>query len=253
LSFRPPDVNASSAQFHVEGRAIRVPIWKVKDLTQDTLIRIDKEKRRAPFSSLRDFSLRSGASVSEVENLIRVGAFDDFGDGRPEQVWQACQISQWPREGAQGILFRSDSPLALPAVTLSEPSSLDRLKAEMDLLGFPVGGHPLDLYPDAPLATPIAALGDHLDHVVTIVGMVIADRVFSQANGDPMKFITIADRTGIMETELFASQYRWFGLQTVRYRMFKVTGKVVSLANGKGFAFELIRIDPAVRSGEERI
>jgi DNA polymerase III alpha subunit len=83
--------------------------------------------------------------------------------------------------------------------------------------------------------------------------MVIADRVFSQANGDPMKFITIADRTGIVETELFASQYRWFGLQTVRYPMLKVTGKVVSLANGKGFAFELIRIDPAVRSGEERI
>jgi DNA-directed DNA polymerase III PolC len=253
LSFLPPDVNASSTQFHVEGGAIRVPIWKVKDLTQDTLIRIDKEKRRAPFSSLRDFSLRSGASMSEVENLIRVGAFDDFGDGRPEQVWQARQISQWPSEGTQGILFRSDLPLALPEVTLSEPSALDRLKAEMDLLGFPVGGHPLDLYPDAPLSTPIAALGDHFDHIVTIVGMVIADRVFSQANGDPMKFITIADRTGIVETELFASQYRWFGLQTVRYPMLKVTGKVVSLANGKGFAFELIRIDPAVRSGEERI
>jgi DNA polymerase III alpha subunit len=57
------------------------------------------------------------------------------------------------------------------------------------------------------LATLIATLGNHVNQVVTIVGMVIADRVFSQANGDPMKFITVADRTGIVETELFASQY----------------------------------------------
>jgi DNA polymerase III alpha subunit len=165
--------------------------------------------------------------------------------GRLGRVWQARQISQWPREGAQGILFRSDSPLALPKVALSKPSALDRLKAEMDLLGFTVGEDPLDLYTEAPFATPIVALGDYLDQVVTICGVVIADRVFSQANGDPMQFVTLADRTGILETELFASQYRWFGLQTVRYPMLKVTGKVVPLTNGRGFAFELIRIDPA--------
>jgi DNA polymerase III alpha subunit len=75
--------------------------------------------------------------------------------------------------------------------------------------------------------------------------MVIADRVFSQANGDPMKFIIIADRTGVVETDLFASQYHQFNLHTVRYPMLKVTGRVVSLANGKGFVFDLIQIDPA--------
>jgi DNA-directed DNA polymerase III PolC len=247
LSFLPPDVNASSTQFHVEGHnAIRVPIWKVKELTQGTLIRIDKEKRRGPFSSVRDFCLRSGASAAEVENLIRVGGFDSFGDARPEQVWQARQVSQWPREGVQGILFHADAPLATPEVTLSEPSGLDCLKAEMDLLGFTVSAHPLDLYPEAPLVTSIASLGDFLNQVVTICGMVIAERVFSQANGDPMKFVTLADRTGIVETELFASQFRWFGLRTVRYPMIKVTGRVVPLNNGKGFAFDLIRVDPGL-------
>jgi hypothetical protein len=63
------------------------------------------------------------------------------------------------------------------------PSALDRLKAEMDLLEFTVGAHPLDLYPGVPLAMPIATLGNHVNQVVTIVGMVIADRVFSQAKG----------------------------------------------------------------------
>jgi DNA polymerase III alpha subunit len=245
LSLLPPDVNASTPRFHVEDRAIRVPIWKVKDLTEATLLRVNEAKCRAAFRGLRDFCLRTGASAAEVENLIRVGAFDSFGDNRPQQVWQARQISQWPREGAQGILFRADSPLSLPEVELSEPSALDRLRAEMELLEFTVTGHPLDLHPNAPLETPIAALGNHIGEVVTICGMVIADRVFAQSNGDPMKFITLCDRTGIVETELFASQYRCFGLQTVRYPVIRITGKVVALSNGKGYSFELIRIDPA--------
>jgi DNA-directed DNA polymerase III PolC len=247
LTFLPPDVHASSSKFRVEGRtAIRVPLCKVKDLTQGTLARIEQEKRRAPFASLRDFCLRSGASAPEVENLIRVGAFDSYGESRPMQVWQARQIAHWPREGAQGILFGGHSPLSLPDVALSEPSHLDRLEAEMDLLGFTVGAHPLDLHPEAPQGTPIARLGGHREEVVTITGMVIADRVFAQSNGDPMKFITICDRTGIVETELFASQYRWFGLETVRYPVISITGKVVPLSNGKGFSFELIRVDPAI-------
>ena len=249
LSFLGPDVNASSEKFHVEGKgSIRVPLWKVKDLTQGLLRRIEREKRRTSFSSVRDFCLRSGASAAEVENLIRVGAFDAFGESRPGQVWQARQISQWPREGNQGILFGGDSPLLLPRIELSEPTPLDRLKAEMELLGFTVGAHPLDLYPNAPRGTPIASLGDHFNQVVTICGMVIADRVFAQSNGDPMKFITLCDRTGIIETELFAAQYRWFGLETIRHPVIRVTGKVVPLTNGKGLAFELIRIDGAAQS-----
>ena len=65
----------------------------------------------------------------------------------------------------------------------------------------------------------------------------------SQWKSDEVHHRGLPDRD--VETELFASQYRWFGLQTVRYPMLEVTGKVVPLTNEKGFAFELIRIDPA--------
>ena len=41
-----------------------------------------------------------------------------------------------------------------------------------------------------------------------------------------MKFITIADRTGIVETELFAKTYQSYGLNTVRYRVLEITATV---------------------------
>jgi hypothetical protein len=49
-----------------------------------------------------------------------------------------------------------------------------------------------------------------------IAGIIIADRVFTQEAGEAMKFVTLCDYSGMLETELFAQQYRWFGLQSVR-------------------------------------
>jgi hypothetical protein len=43
-----------------------------------------------------------------------------------------------------------------------------------------------------------------------------------------MKFLTLADWTGIVETELFAKTYRTYGLATVRYPVLEITAKVES-------------------------
>jgi DNA-directed DNA polymerase III PolC len=247
ISFFGPDINASSPKFHVEAdKVIRVPLWKIKEMTASSLVRICSEREKRSFASLRDFCLRTGCSSPEIENLIRVGAFDSFGSTRPQQVWQAHKLAQWPREGNQGILFAGDSLVTWPTLPLSEPAYLDRLRAEMDLLGFTVYGHPLDLYPDVHWdeACPIAELGSHAGQMVTIMGMIVADRVFQQSTGEPMKFLTLCDRTGMVETELFAEQYRRFGIQTVRYPVIRLTGKVTPYPNGNGFNLEVIRVDP---------
>lgn len=53
-----------------------------------------------------------------------------------------------------------------------------------------------------------------------------------------MKFMTIADKTGIVETELFASTYRNCGVVTVRYPMIEVVATVEPFENSRGFSFE---------------
>ena len=56
-----------------------------------------------------------------------------------------------------------------------------------------------------------------------------------------MKFLSIADRTGIVETELFAATYKSYGLATVRYPVLEIEATVEPYENGRGFSLRVHR------------
>jgi hypothetical protein len=63
-----------------------------------------------------------------------------------------------------------------------------------------------------------------------------------------MKFLSLADWTRIVETELFAPTYRSYGLATVRYPVLEVTAIVEPFDNGRGFSLRVVRAgDPRRR------
>ena len=55
-----------------------------------------------------------------------------------------------------------------------------------------------------------------------------------------MKFLTLADWTGMVETELFAKTYKTYGLATVRYPVLEVEATVEPFENGRGFSLRVI-------------
>lgn len=55
-----------------------------------------------------------------------------------------------------------------------------------------------------------------------------------------MKFLTLADWTGMVETELFAKTYKSYGLATVRYPVLEVTATVEPFENGRGFSLKVL-------------
>ena len=240
IQFASPDVNASRWDFVVEGaKTIRVPLRTIKDLTQKTLTRWKEERASAPFDSLRDFYLRVGPDVAEVSNLIRVGAFDGFGETRTVQFWKLRRLVQWPN--AQGFLFRSDEETVPIEVPLTEPTALQRSRDEMELLGFTVSCHPLDLYPEIAWATycSVTELHRYAGQTVITCGLTIADRSHHQITGDQMKFITLCDYTGMVECEIFAESFRRFGLVTIQYPVVEIEGEVTAFENGLGFTLDV--------------
>lgn len=126
-------------------------------------------------------------------------------------------------------------------ITTTASTRLDRLRDEMELLGFTVSGHPLELWPDVPWETycPICDIGLHANRRVTICGLVIADRFHQQSDGQPMKFLSLCDHTGMLETEMFASAYRRFGLETLRHPVLEVTGTVTPFDGDRGFSLRI--------------
>ena len=158
-------------------RGIRVPVVLVKGLTTRTKETILRERALGEFSSLTDFFLRVRPLPEEMEALIRVGAFDNFGQTRTAQYWagrsaesgvrserSAVRNAEWEKNATDQALNQISnlkSQIAnqlwllppgdldrLPSVPLIEPNRLQCLQAEEELLGYPASGHPLELFPD---------------------------------------------------------------------------------------------------------
>ena len=227
-------------------KAIRIPVNRVKHLSETTLERLHQERSRSTFSSLREFYLRVRPSAEEFESLLRVGAFDGFGRSRTEQFWELQQVHRTfghRRDPDQGWLLPPPGLERLPEVPLTEPTRLQRLQWEMELLGFTASGHPLELYPNIAWETycPVSRLGDYIGEEIVTCGLVIEQRVHHQATGEPMKFLTLCDWTGMVETELFAATYRNYGLATVRYPVLELVAKVEPFENGCGHTLRVLR------------
>jgi DNA polymerase III alpha subunit/nucleotidyltransferase/DNA polymerase involved in DNA repair len=253
-------LRVSDFALHLTHTAIRVPVLQVKGLTHRTKEAIRREHARGQFTSLADFFLRVQPLNEEMEALIRVGAFDGFGQSRTTQFWEfkaLCHTAEARGAESKGPLANRKSQIAnhqlwllppgnldrLPSVPLAEPTRLQRLRNEEELLGYPASGHPLELFLDIAWETycPVNRLGDHVGAQIVTCGLVIEQRLFHQVTGEPMKFITIADWTGVVETELFARTYQSYAANTVRYRVLEITATVEPFENSRGFTLRVLR------------
>ena len=246
LKLLPPSVNQPGPAFVPDGKCIRVPVTQVKGLTAQTTDAMLKARERGIFTSLSDFYHRVAPSAEELEAMIRAGAFDEFGDSRTRQFWQAQHLvktySSNP-EPNQGWLIAPPGLEQLVAVPLEEPTRLERLQAETELFGYAVSGHPLELFPDVAWDTycPVDRLGEFMGETVTTCGLVVEQRTHHQITGEPMKFLSLADWTGIVETELFAQTYKSYSMATVRHPVLEVEGSVEPFENRKGFSLRVLR------------
>jgi DNA-directed DNA polymerase III PolC len=256
LKFLPPTVNEPGPQFTAHGNAIRVPLTRTKGLTERTAERLLAECERGAFASLADFLRRVKPLPDELEAMIRAGGFDEFGQTRTRLFWEGQRLvkseigNRKSEIEGRNLQFDFDAgvnPVAAfftqhPAL-LREPTRRERLEAETELFGYAVSGHPLELFKDIAWETycPVARLGEHVGETVVTCGLVVEQRTHHQITGEPMKFLTLADWTGMVETELFAQTYRSYGLATVRYPVLEVTATVEPFENGRGFSLRVLR------------
>lgn len=252
LPILPPSVHEPGPGYVAGPAGIRVPIGAVGHLTDATQSRILNERRAAPFADLADFIQRVTPPAEECEALVRVGAFDIFGRTRLEQFWEIQQRVHGggtPASRGQAWLLPPPNLDTLPTPHLREPTPRERLQAEWDLLGFTASAHPLDLFADIHWASycPLSRAGQFIGQEITVCGLVVEQRIHLQATGEPMKFLTIADRSDIASTDLFADTYRSYGLATVRYPVLEVTAKVEPFENGRGWTLR------ALRAGKPRV
>ncbi len=217
LEVLPPDVNASLADFGVDGQAIRFGLAAVKNVGAAAIEAILEARAEGPFRDIFDFCGRvdlSKVNKRVIESLIKCGAFDGTPGHRAQlmavldEAVKAGQQRQREEAAGQFSLFEAGPAIEAEAVTPDLPNvevwpEQTRLAYEKESLGFYVSGHPLARFEDEIrrfAQASLAALTTYPEGAQVIVGGVsAAKKEINTKKGDRMAFVQLEDLTGRVE------------------------------------------------------
>jgi DNA polymerase III subunit alpha len=166
-----PDINESEIKFSVnKSGAIRFGLGAIKGVGESAAQAIiDERKKNGPYSGIFDVVRRvnlRAANKKSFENMVFAGVFDSFtnlhravyfaneGEGTPgflDKLLKYGQACQGAEESQSMSLFAEVSDeateVAEPKVPVVEEwPVLSKLKAEREVIGIYISGHPLDTY-----------------------------------------------------------------------------------------------------------
>ena len=218
LTILPIDINESDWAYTGSGKTVRVGLMQIKSLQEDLAKRIITERRaNGPYRSLWDFLDRVQPDLAQAKLLIKAGCFDSIAGEltRPALLWRlfASQAAKPP------------GYLPIPV----EYSVQQKLAHELELFGFPLSCHPLDLCKDVLAHIPHLPAKDltlHIGEEVTVAGWLLTEKIISTKKGEPMEFVTFEDQTGLYDATLFPDVYRQYCHLLAPNHAYVVTGLV---------------------------
>ncbi len=200
LTILPPDINDSEWAYWGQAQKVRVGLMQIKGLRQELAkFLIAQRSSDGPFRSLQDFLDRVQPDSAQARLLIKAGCFDRLAGEltRPALLWR---LLAWRHPSSPGYL---------PIPTEYGPSRL--IAQEIDAFGFPLRCHPLALVPIAQIPPDTIAARDMTQHIgrsITMMGVLITEKVIHTKQGNPMEFVSFEDLTGLYDATIFPDLYR---------------------------------------------
>ncbi len=230
INVLPPDVNKSGVSFISEGdNAIRFGLAGIKNVGEEAVKSIIKEREEnGEYKSIDDFVRRNiGEKLNKslVENLVKAGATDAFGDRKQilavlEKLFTKYKKEAEVQKMGQINLFgqtedasSSGSSDDLPLPSDIHTTRSEKLKWEKELLGIYMTSHPLDDVVEflaekkAKTIAEIREINPKSKKLLVVGAMVSTIKRITTKKGDQMAFLTVEDKTGSMEMIAFPSIY----------------------------------------------
>ncbi len=239
LTILPPHVNHSELRWRGRKLCLRVGLQAIKGLSVAAQQRILAARGARAFSDLGDLLRRARPDEEEARALVHGGTCDELSAGagaaRGALVWELARWRQVKRRGRgregrmrgeSGELFAEPS---VPPPALPSGGERDRLRRQFDVLGFLCDRHPLTLFrrpQDDPRAITARQLDQRVGQRVRFWGWPIAGKTVPTKRGEPMKFLTFEDQTGMVETTFFPRAYSRYCSMLQRGRPLLLEGKV---------------------------
>ncbi|MGI9952483.1 DNA polymerase III subunit alpha [Moorellaceae bacterium AZ2] len=208
IKFLPPDVNVSGDRFTVEeGKAIRIPLSRVKGMRKETLARILEARRSVPFSSLLDFYLRTRTEKNTLENLILCGAFDTL---HPNRKALLAWLPEVLRNSSLQASLNLGPPLGIEDFSPEEKHVLEYRVLEMD-----IERHFMSFWREklskAGYITAEEALKIPDGRQVKVAGLPVRPHRPPTRSGKTVVFLSLEDETGLLDVTVFEDVYQRYG------------------------------------------
>ena len=152
-----PDINASRADFSVEGNAVRYALGALKGVGEKAMDALVAERARGgAYRSLEDFAERIDPRLlnrRQLESLAASGAFDGLSPDRAtvfaaaETILAHANVAADQRQSGQHGLFGGgsmDEPVPIRLPRNASWSVSERMAAEREAFGFYFSAHPVD-------------------------------------------------------------------------------------------------------------
>jgi len=110
-----------------------------------------------------------------------------------------------------------------------EYSSHQKIKDEIELFGFPLSKHPLELYQDVLKGNQFVSASEmhrYAGKQVRMVGWLITEKFAETKDGQPMEFITFEDLTGLYDATFFPNVFQKCGYLLTGGKPYLVEGFV---------------------------
>jgi len=214
--------------------SVRIGLGRLFGLAHATGERIVAERAHGAFRGLADFVERVRPGPPELEALVLAGALDGMGRTRPSLLLEARLLAATrPRPRVPALVAPDGRDLApapvapAPAPDLPEFDTTERVRAEWHTTGLWFSGHPLDplVDPHDPGLVPAVRVGRYAGRRIAVAGLSCARRRVETRNGETMLFLTLADRTGLLECVLLPDVYRGHAA-TARATALRIEGRV---------------------------
>ncbi len=248
IALLPPDINHSEDHFSVEEEGIRFGLGAVKNIGRGLIRSVSlKRKEGGPFRSFQDFLERmEGSELNKraVENLIRCGAMDCFGNHRSELIgiYEAMMDSiassrKKNLEGQIGLfsLLEEDAPSAQMAIPQKpEFPKAELMAMEKETTGIYLSGHPMDDYRKYLKNTHVLPIGTLMaedcqlkdDDVVSVAGIIQVVKNKTTRNNSMMAYVTLEDDTASIELIVFSRTLVEAGAYVRENNAVVVTGRL---------------------------
>ena len=191
------DAPDETAAHRRDGRfAVRLGLAGVKGVGASAAERIVAARAEAggAFRDLRDLVRRTGITAVQVEALATAGAFDCLGLTRREAIWLAGSAAQDRPE------FLPDSLVAVQPPLFPDPTSYERLAADLWATGVSTDDHPMTHYRSALDARGVLTSRELRSHEtgrrIEVAGLVTHRQRPATASG--VTFINLEDEHGLV-------------------------------------------------------